>query len=230
MGSGATKKPRPRKKLHQLELRQHIAQMDASAWFEFLEKEYFFWKYTAATFYARNIKHLQCYKPDSLDELDRIRQRLLKLSMDDILTALETAAEILGLGIAGASGLLALMYPRHFGTVDQFAVKALRKVKDLPQAHELQKMNPMSLKLQDGAVLIKIFRDKAEANNRVLKSNAWTPRLIDMVLWTYGRSGDPASSQQEADLPEDLIRQINDWARLKGISRSEAIIPLLRLA
>jgi hypothetical protein len=45
------------------------------------------------------------------------------------------------------------MYPRHFGTVDQFAVKPVRKVKDLPEAPELDEMNPRSLESRDGAVL-----------------------------------------------------------------------------
>jgi len=52
------------------------------------------------------------------------------------------ATSIHGLGIAGASGLLTLMYPDQFGTVDQFVVKALREVEGLPQRAALERMNP----------------------------------------------------------------------------------------
>ncbi|MFW6027899.1 MAG: hypothetical protein ACOC91_03740, partial [bacterium] len=92
-----------------------------------------------------------------------------------------------GLGTAGASGLLALMYPRKFGTVDQFAVKALRQVNGLPEAAALARMTPESLSIRDGVLIIGILRRKAADNNRMFKSNAWTPRKLDKVLWTYGR-------------------------------------------
>jgi hypothetical protein len=52
------------------------------------------------------------------------------------------ASQIRGLGTAGASGLLALMYPTHFGTVDQFVVKGLQQVDDLLEKAALGRMNP----------------------------------------------------------------------------------------
>jgi hypothetical protein len=58
---------------------------------------------------------------------------------------LKTAGEIKGLGIPGASGLLSVMYPAEFGTVDQFVVKALRETDVVETAAHLSKMNPMSL-------------------------------------------------------------------------------------
>ena len=87
-----------------------------------------------------------------------------------------------GLGIAVASGLLTLMYPEYFGTVDQFVVKALREVEGLPQRAALERMNPEGLKLSDGVVLIQIMRDKAAENNRTFKTDAWTPKKIDEIL------------------------------------------------
>ena len=81
------------------------------------------------------------------------------------------------------------MYPRHFGTVDQFAVKALRKVNDLAEAAAVAGMNEMSLTIHEGVVLIEIFRRKAAENNRRLKSDLWTPDSWTkccgpMVDWT----------------------------------------------
>ena len=50
----------------------------------------------------------------------------MALDPSDVGAALQTALAIRGLGTAGASGLLALLYPRDLTTVDQFVVKALR--------------------------------------------------------------------------------------------------------
>jgi hypothetical protein len=118
---------------------------------------------------------------------DQIRRRLLSLDPDDIRLGLKAGCDIRGLGTAGASGLLALMYPQKFGTVDQFAVKALRQVEDLPEAKSLARMNPENLTISDGVLLIEILRRKAADNNRIFKSETWTPRKLDKVLWTYGR-------------------------------------------
>jgi hypothetical protein len=138
---------------------------------------------------SRKTKKLaKCDDDETLGNLDQIRKRLLTLDSDDIHSGLETAAsEIRGLGIAGASGLLALMYPKTFGTIDQFAVKALRQVQGLPEAAALAQMNPEALTISDGVLIIDILRRKAADNNRVFKSDNWTPRKLEKVLWTYGR-------------------------------------------
>ena len=49
--------------------------------------------------------------------------------------------QIHGLGTAGVSGLLAVLFPEHYGTIDQFVVYALRKL-ELPEQSVLEKMNP----------------------------------------------------------------------------------------
>jgi hypothetical protein len=109
------------------------------------------------------------------------------LDTDDIRSGLEAASAIRGLGTAGASGLLALMYPQKFGTVDQFVVKALRQVNGLPEAAALARMKPEDLTIRDGVLIVDVLRRKAADNNRVFKSANWTPRKLDKVLWTYGR-------------------------------------------
>jgi hypothetical protein len=91
------------------------------------------------------------------------------------------------LGTAGASGLLAVLFPSQFGTVDQFAVKALAKIPELPERDLIGAMNPESLKLNDGTILIRIMRRKAVELNRVSSLVKWTPRKVDMVLWTCAR-------------------------------------------
>lgn len=163
---------------------ERLRRMNARAWYDFLRDEYFVWKYTAANRLDSTRRLLLRYiDDDTLGDLDQIRRRLLNLDLDDIRAGFDAASAIHGLGTAGASGLLALMYPQNFGTVDQFVVKALVQVSGLPEAAALARMDPESLTTDDGVLLIKVLRRKAAENNRVLKSDAWTPRKLDKVLW-----------------------------------------------
>ncbi len=167
---------------------ERIRRMDPREWYDFLRTKYFRWKYTAPNRYATTARQLKRYADDGkLDDLDGVRQRLLALDTDDIRLGLKTASVVHGLGTAGASGLIALMYPQKFGTVDQFAVKALRQVEGMPEAEALARMNPDSLTISDGVLIIGVLRRKAADLNRVFKSVVWTPRKLDMVLWTFGR-------------------------------------------
>ena len=162
--------------------------LNPQGWYDFLHDEYFRWKYTAPNRYATTTIQLKKYiDGGELDELESLRQQILNIDRNDVRLGLETAKKIRGLGTAGASGLLSLMYPDHFATVDQFVVKALRQVSDLPEAKALSTMNPLNLSVTDGALLISILNRKAKENNRLFGTSAWTPRKIDMVLWTYGR-------------------------------------------
>jgi hypothetical protein len=165
-----------------------VRQLDVQGWYDFLYHKYFRWKYTAPNRLATTRRSLAKYvETGTLDELFSIKEQLLSFPTHDIARWLRIASSIRGLGIAGASGLLTLMYPEHFGTVDQFVVKALRQVDDLPQRTDLERMNPDGLKLSDGVVLIQIMREKAAENNRVFRTSTWTPKKIDEILWTYGR-------------------------------------------
>ena len=167
---------------------ERLREMDSQSWYQFLRDEYFVWKYTAAHRYASTTGQLQRYvDDDALDELDAIRRKLLSLDTDDIRLSLYAAEEIRGLGTAGASGLLSLMYPHKFATVDQFVVKALCEVDELPEAQTIARMHPEGLSVKDGVLLIEVLRRKAADNNRLFNSETWTPRKLDMVLWTYGR-------------------------------------------
>lgn len=167
---------------------ERLRRLDARGWYDFLRNDYFRWKYTQPNRYATTTQKLQHYVDhDALSDLDQIRKHLLTLDTADIRSGLKVAKEIRGLGTAGASGLLALMYPQNFGTVDQFVVKALGQINGLPEAAALARMKPEALTIPDGVLIIGILQRKAADNNRVFKSNAWTPRKLDKVLWTYGR-------------------------------------------
>ncbi len=165
-----------------------LQRLDALGWYDFLLHKYFRWKYTAKNRYTTTTRSLRQYVEEGrLDDLHLIKQCLLLLDTSDVRHGLSVALTIKGLGTAGASGLLALMYPRTFATVDQFVVKTLRSVRDLPEAAALGKMNEQALSLKDGVLLIGIMQRKATENNRILGSTDWTPRKIDKILWTLGR-------------------------------------------
>ena len=171
------------RRLNELKL-DRIADLDQRGWYQFLHDEYFRWKYTAPNRYATTTKSLRRYtESDQLEDLFRIKQRLLDLDLLDIRDGLSTAKEIHGLGIPGASGLLSLMYPHVFATVDQFAVKALCEIPGLPESEELRRMNPNNITLKNGITLITLMRSKARENNIAFGGEYWTPRKIDMVLW-----------------------------------------------
>ena len=124
---------------------------------------------------------------DKLFELADIQRRLFTADHANIGKCLSIATEIRGLGPAGASGLLAILFPEDFGTIDQFVVKALREVDGLPYATELEKMKPESLSVENGVLLIEILRETAKKLNKSFDTDFWTPRKIDMVLWAVGR-------------------------------------------
>lgn len=167
---------------------ERIRGLDARAWYDFLMNEYFRWKYTAPNRYASTTKHLRQYADSGdLAALARIKDRLFAFDLNDMKAGLSIATAIRGLGPAGASGLLAVMFPVAFGTADQFVVKALRSVPDLPESPVVAKMKPDQLTLQDAAVLIAIMRRKAVQNDQAFRTSRWTPRMVDKVLWTCGR-------------------------------------------
>jgi len=167
---------------------RRLQNLSPQGWYDFLRDEYFRWKYTAPNRYATTTIQLRKYAEcNALQELDGIRRQLFNFDLNDVGAGLKTAKKIRGLGTAGASGLLSLMYPEHFATVDQFVVKALREVKNLPEADALAKMTPLNLSVTEGVLLIGILKRKAKDNNHLFGTSIWTPRKIDMVLWTYGR-------------------------------------------
>lgn len=167
---------------------KRIEGLSPQGWYDFLHDEYFRWKYTAPNRYATTTMHLKKYiDADELDVLESLRKQILCLDRSDVRLALTTAKKIRGLGTAGASGFLSLLFPNHFATADQFVVKALRLVSDLPEASAILKMKEENLSVTNGVLITNILRQKSRENNRVFGSTTWTPRKIDMVLWTYGR-------------------------------------------
>jgi len=78
--------------------------------------------------------------------------------------------------------LLAILFPQHFGTVDQFVCKQMQGFGVLDS-----KVNPESLSLKASVKMIQLMRAKANELNTHNNVTYWTPRKIDKVLWCIDR-------------------------------------------
>lgn len=165
-----------------------VRDLDADQWYEWLLKKYFRWKYAAAKRYATTTGHLKRQATDpGRHHLLTIRDRVLGCKNASIRDALCASKAFNGLGTVGASGLLALLFPAKFGTVDQFAVRALRKVRSLPEREKLRRMDPERLTTPDGVVLVEAMRRNAVSLNELFSTSKWTPRMVDKPLWVSER-------------------------------------------
>ena len=165
-----------------------IQKLSASQFYDFLHDAYYVWKYTAKNRLATTRHALEKYRREgSMGELARIQKELFDFDHDDIADGLTIARKIHGLGTAGASGLLAVLFPKEFGTVDQFVVKALCEIDGLPEHAQLAHLAPEALTINDGVLIITLMKRKADDLNRSFATKIWTPRMIDQVLWAVGR-------------------------------------------
>ena len=163
-----------------------IKSMSPEEWFNFLLEKYYRWKFSSARLYKFQIRWLKKYKEEhKLKELYEIKNKIVAIDKHETERLLKATSDIKGLNTAGASGLLSLLYPDHFGTVDQFVVKALWEIKSAPELKGVHDIKPEDITTSEGVSLIKIMQKKAEDLNKLFKTNLWTPRKIDMVLWTY---------------------------------------------
>ena len=165
-----------------------IRNMNGEEFYKFLYDHYFVWKYTQKNRLARNKSLLEksYQSSEGFDCLERIKNNFFKIH--DIMpmnTRLNVfmITEISGLGIAGASGLLSILYPEEYGTLDFFLVQELKKVSTIKNLEDIKKINGSSLRIKDAVFLEDIIRNKAEKLNDLFGTQMWNPRKIDMVLW-----------------------------------------------
>jgi hypothetical protein len=151
---------------HTSKILQRIQRFNKKEWYDFLYEEYFFWKYTDKRRLNQCRKHLSRYMSENkLDELLQIRDKILQTDHLNISPKLDIAQSIHGLGTAGVSGLLSLMYPDDFGTVDKFVVKSFQSIKGLPKHNKLMKIDPDGIKRNEGVLMTQIYRAKTAENN-----------------------------------------------------------------
>jgi hypothetical protein len=168
-------------------LRERIAQMSTDGFYAFLHDEYFQWKFTSKPQLIGNRRALAKHVAEgTMDRVERVRQGLVDRGTDSkgatIKLMMGKYGGIHGLAVAGASGLLALVYPEEFGTVDVMVTRALQRL-GLPN---VLTVDPKNISIADAETMIEIMRLKAIDLNRIFGTNRWTPRLVDRVLWVAG--------------------------------------------
>lgn len=151
--------------------------------YDFLHDEYLPWIFIDSRFLKQNTSRLEKYKKDlnEMDILKTIHSEILKFDPNDVKKGLKIAKKIYGLGDTGASGLLALLYPEYFGTLNASVVEALQAVSGIAQ--DITSINPKSIGIKNGILVIQILKEKARVLNNTNKTTEWTPRKIDMALW-----------------------------------------------
>ncbi|MFS1134803.1 hypothetical protein [Enterococcus hirae] len=159
----------------------YVSQLEVEDFYDFLYDSYFVWKYTAKNRLATSRSHFEKHK-NNLSELSKIQKEIFSFELPNTKLGLMYATQINGLGVAGASGLLALLFPSYFGTVDEMVVRALLKTEEFKTDEKIKQMNPQNLKIEDAVYLIDIYRKKANHLNKIFKTYSWTPRNIDVIL------------------------------------------------
>ena len=163
---------------------EYIQHLPVEDFYSFLHDDYFVWKYTAKHRLASTRKHLKKHEKD-MDELREIQEELFNFDLSEIDKGLEIAHKIEGLGISGASGLLALLFPSYFGTVDEMVVRALLTCDEYRDDAIIKAINPQDIKRKDAVYLIEQFKKKAHELNVLSNEYCWRPRDIDVILWHF---------------------------------------------
>jgi len=165
-----------------------VEEMSVEQFYDFLHDKYFVWKYTDSRFFKNIRSYFEKYLQNGkMSELEKIHNLIFEYDKENIEECLKNVEKINGLGIPGASGLLALLFPKYFGTVDKFVIQRLLEIKHFEKHSVIAKMNPDNIKLEDGVILIEIMREKSKELNEIFNTDYWTPRKIDKILWSIDR-------------------------------------------
>lgn len=163
---------------------EYIQHLPVEDFYSFLHDDYFVWKYTAKHRLASTRKSLKKHETD-MEKLREIQDGLFSFKLSEIGKGLEIAHQIKGLGISGASGLLALLFPSYFGTVDEMVVRALLTCDEYRDDAIIKAINPQDIKRKDAVYLIEQFKKKAHELNVLSNEYCWRPRDIDVILWHF---------------------------------------------
>jgi hypothetical protein len=169
-------------------LRARIARMNAADFYDFLRDEYFPSKITVKSQFIGALKGLAKHVSEgSMERVERARLRLVNRVYDSKAEAIGMLmgehGGIHGVTVAGASGLLALVYPEEFAPVDAVVTKALQQI----VAPEAARPNPKDVSIAEAEMLIEVMRTKALELNRAFGVSEWTPRRVARVLSVAGR-------------------------------------------
>ena len=162
----------------------YIQHLPVEDFYSFLYDDYFVWKYTAKNLLAYTRRYLKKHEND-MDELREIQEELFDFDLSETDKGLGIAHKIEGLGISGASGLLALLFPSYFGTVDDMVIRALLTCDEYRDDTAIKAINPQNININGAVYLIEQFKKKAHELNVLSNEYCWRPRDIDVILWHF---------------------------------------------
>lgn len=220
---GGQKKKALEEELDSLKI-QSVRDFTNEEWRDFLAIKYIPWKHSPGPFWA-SIQKKFIAKYESAESLNRLsanKRRIFGSSPEMIIDLLRTVDEIYQFGIPSASGLLSLLFPLHFGTVDRFAMESLQRIEEFKNDLAIQRIDSKNIRLGDAVRAISIMRAKALENNRIFKTNYWTSRRIDMVLWSTRESGNRhrVAGTREKVGKENTATKPAAWEIVDQVARS----------
>jgi len=184
-------------------------------WRDFLAMKYISWKHQPGPFWRSiQTKFLARYAPEEQQALlGTIKRRVFACDPEKTRELLEAVDEIYQFGVPSASGLLSLLFPSYFGTVDRFAIQFLQRIEELKDNTKIQRIKPKNISLDDAVQAISIMRVQAAKNNHLFRTDYWTARRIDMILYATREPGNRtgAGKRNNRGRKEDIEVRPTVW-------------------
>lgn len=163
---------------------------DADLWYEFFLDKYLPWKLSSQPTYSHFRENFVRLYDENRERLREVMDRLSRLNRRNPEECIELLIGLDYIGIPMATGLLALLFPEDFGTLDRIILRNLKSIPDISSLFGLQNIDEQFLSRKTRRAVnlasnfIHLFRRKAEELNTLFETDAWTPRKIDMALWS----------------------------------------------
>jgi len=164
---------------------------------DFLDHWYYSWKFFAIAPYdiPKHQAKVRIEYATNSDKYNAIARRLGALNADDVDQCLRYVASrsIPGLQLSAGSGLLAVLYPTWFGTVDQHTLRALQTLDDeraawlrrhIPDPKTFFPANNNDRGRHAAKLMTQLYREKSQELARLDGETGWTPRRVEMVCYT----------------------------------------------
>lgn len=161
-----------------------IKALSLDGFYSFITKDYFRWKFNPRDCKSFQKKFYTYYvEGKRLCLLEEIKNKLFSFDVTNIRQGLEIVTEIHCMRVIAGSGLLAVLFPDYYGTIDQFVIKSLLQIDGLQEHKRILNINQSAPTINDGIFLIELMTQKATELNKLFRKNSWRPRDIDKVLW-----------------------------------------------
>ena len=150
----------------------------------FLIDDYYLWKF-GNLYSNKRRERFRTYYVDGrrLNNLQAVKDRMFSFDLSKTAEGLNITTQIFGFRVIRASGLVALLFPEHFATIDRFIIQPLMKVRNLLKHKTIALIDPAKPTINDGVLLINIMKKKTMELNQMFGQNHWLPRDLGMVLW-----------------------------------------------